>query len=68
MEDFEGLKQLYGGRSFRSLTDLPRLLDDDDYDARIPAPLVIAITEACDRRVSGFAKFSFVALSTKAMF
>ncbi|KAM3176771.1 hypothetical protein ACTXT7_005839 [Hymenolepis weldensis] len=49
-EEFEGLKQLYGGRSFRSLTDLPRVLDDEDLDALLPAPLVIAIADATNRR------------------
>ncbi|VDO07627.1 unnamed protein product [Rodentolepis nana] len=53
LEEFEGLKQLYGGRSFRSLTDLSRVLDDEDLDSLLPASLVIAIADATNRRHFG---------------
>ncbi|KAM7535495.1 hypothetical protein Aperf_G00000092020 [Anoplocephala perfoliata] len=49
LEEFEGLKQLYAGRSFRSLTGLPRALDDEHFDSLLPAPFVTAITAATDR-------------------
>ncbi|CDI98216.1 phosphorylase b kinase regulatory [Echinococcus multilocularis] len=50
LEEFGGLKRLHGGRSFLSLSDLPRILDDKDFDSLMPAPLVIAVSEAVDRR------------------
>ncbi|VDM17108.1 unnamed protein product, partial [Hydatigera taeniaeformis] len=49
LEEFSGLKRLHGGRSFLSLSDLPRILDDKDFDSLMPAPLAVAITEAVSR-------------------
>uniref|UniRef100_A0A5K3EN75 Phosphorylase b kinase regulatory subunit n=2 Tax=Mesocestoides corti TaxID=53468 RepID=A0A5K3EN75_MESCO len=50
LEEFEGLKQFYGGRSFRSLTDLPKLPNEEDLNQRMPAVLVMAITDAANRQ------------------
>lgn len=54
MEEFEGLKQLNAGRSFRSLTGIPKGTPgvDEDFDNRMPASLAVAINDAADRKVA----------------
>lgn len=57
-EDFNGLKQLQYGRSYRSLTNLPKALcpfadeDSGEIGAQIPSDLAIAIRDASSIEVN----------------
>ncbi|VDN41063.1 unnamed protein product [Dibothriocephalus latus] len=55
MDEFNGLQQLQAGRSYRSLTDLPKALQwdetgDGEHDNIVPATLAMAITDAMDKK------------------
>nr|VZI30350.1 unnamed protein product [Spirometra erinaceieuropaei] len=55
LDEFNGLQQLQAGRSYRSLTDLPKALQwddsgDNELDCILPAALAMAITDAADKK------------------
>uniref|UniRef100_A0A0X3PN91 Phosphorylase b kinase regulatory subunit n=1 Tax=Schistocephalus solidus TaxID=70667 RepID=A0A0X3PN91_SCHSO len=55
LDEFNGLQQLQAGRSYRSLTDLPKALQwdeagDNERECILPATLAMAITDAADKK------------------
>ncbi|BHF72293.1 hypothetical protein SprV_0401535700 [Sparganum proliferum] len=67
LDEFNGLQQLQAGRSYRSLTDLPKALQwddsgDNELDCILPAALAMAITDAADKK--HFAKMTDAELAS----